>query len=125
MLAHTFVRRAGLLVVLIAGVGCAGAGFAAEDEAGARSKKTGVEIPRELAMRPLPTYRIEPPDIIQIEVTSAKAGGGGENQPSKKSDEKTSSRGAGNVSASSNLNVTGAVLRPKIALAAQRFPLAR
>ena len=88
MLAHIFVRRAGILVVLIAGVGCAGAGFAADGEAGERSKKAGAEIPRELAMRPLPTYRIEPPDIIQIEVTCAKAGRGGENQPAKKSDEK-------------------------------------
>ncbi|MGA2796640.1 MAG: polysaccharide biosynthesis/export family protein [Thermoguttaceae bacterium] len=68
MLAHAFVRRAGFLVVLIAGVGCAGAGFAADDEAEGRSKKAGAEIPRELAMRHLPTYRIEPPDILQIEM---------------------------------------------------------
>jgi protein involved in polysaccharide export with SLBB domain len=60
-------------------------------------------------MRPLPTYRIEPPDIIQIEVTSAKAARGGENQPSKKSDEKTSSVGAATESGSSSLNVTGAI----------------
>jgi len=108
MLAHIFVRRAGILVVLIAGVGCAGAGFAADDEGGEWSKKAGVEIPRELAMRPLPTYRIEPPDIIQIEVTCAKAARGGENQPAKKSDEKTSSGSIGAVSASPNQSVTTA-----------------
>jgi protein involved in polysaccharide export with SLBB domain len=107
MLAHVFVRRAGFLVVLIAGVGCAGAGFAADDEAGAWSKKAGVEIPRELAMRPLPTYRIEPPDIIQIEVTCAKAARGGENQPAKKWEEAKPSGGVGTEPVNSTLNVTG------------------
>jgi autotransporter-associated beta strand protein len=60
-------------------------------------------------MRPLPTYRIEPPDIIQIEITSAKAARGGENQPAKKSDEVKPSGSAATESGSSNLNVTGAV----------------
>ncbi|MGA2796641.1 MAG: polysaccharide biosynthesis/export family protein [Thermoguttaceae bacterium] len=106
---HTLIHRGLLLIVLSAGVGCAGAVFAADDEAGEWFKKAGVEIPRELAMRPLPTYRIEPPDIIQIEVTCAKAGRGGENQPAKKSDEVKPSGSAATESGSSSLNVTGAV----------------
>ncbi len=60
-------------------------------------------------MRPLPTYRIEPPDIIQIEVTSAKAARGGENQPAKKSDEVKPSGSAATESGSSSLNVSGAI----------------
>ena len=33
-----------------------------------QSNLSGATPPRELAMRPLPTYRIEPPDVIQIEM---------------------------------------------------------
>jgi autotransporter-associated beta strand protein len=107
MLTHTVVRRAGFLVVLITGIGCAGHGFGADGEGREKSKKAGAGIPRELAMRPLPTYRIEPPDIIQIEVTCAKAAQDGENQPAKKPDEVKPSGGAGTEPGSSSLNVTG------------------
>jgi autotransporter-associated beta strand protein len=106
---HTLIHRGLLLIVLSAGVGCAGAGFAADGEGGEWSKKTGVEIPRELAMRPLPTYRIEPPDIIQIEINCAKAARGGENQPAKKWEEAKPSGSAATESSNSSLNVTNVV----------------
>lgn len=34
---------------------------------------TSAEPPRELSMRPLAPYRIEPPDVLQIEITGSKA----------------------------------------------------
>jgi polysaccharide biosynthesis/export protein len=54
------VRRT-LLIVWLIGVGCGGA-------FGAEKGKTAANVPRELAMRPLPTYRIAPPDVLTIEV---------------------------------------------------------
>jgi autotransporter-associated beta strand protein len=101
MLTHTSVRRAGLLVVLIAGIGWAGTGFAAEGEGHEKSKKSEVVIPRELAMRPLPTYRIEPPDILQIEITSSKAAGGGASQSTNLPEQAAPSEGADAVLGSS------------------------
>jgi autotransporter-associated beta strand protein len=65
-----FVRPWLLLIVWTVGVGFAGEVFGAEGRA--RNKAAAPDVPRELAMRPLPTYRIEPPDILQIEVTTAK-----------------------------------------------------
>jgi polysaccharide biosynthesis/export protein len=60
MRAHRIVCRT-LLVVWTIGVGCGGA-------FGAEKGKTAANVPRELAMRPLPTYRIAPPDVLAIEV---------------------------------------------------------
>ncbi len=84
MTARTLVCRTLFLLVLIAGVGCAGYVFAAEAETWGvvtiaadppaeaqkpEKPKTAVaDIPRELAMKPLPTYRIEPPDVLQIDM---------------------------------------------------------
>ena len=33
-----------------------------------KPQANGESVPRELAMRPLPDYRIEPPDVLQIDM---------------------------------------------------------
>ncbi len=63
---HAFVRPWVLLMVWTVGVGCAGEVFGAQGRA--KGKAATPDVPRELAIRPLPTYRIEPPDTLQIEV---------------------------------------------------------
>ena len=67
---HAFVRPWVVLMVWTVGIGCAGELFGAPARAG--SKAAPADVPRELAMRPLPTYQIEPPDILQIEVTVSR-----------------------------------------------------
>ena len=67
---HAFVRFSVVLMMWTVGVGGVGEVFGADGRA--RHKAAPADVPRELAMRPLPTYRIEPPDILQIEVTDAK-----------------------------------------------------
>jgi polysaccharide biosynthesis/export protein len=70
-----------LLIVLSTGVTGAGNLVAAEDEAGSTigairhavklvsgQLETAAERPHELSMRPLPAYRIDPPDLLQIEM---------------------------------------------------------
>ena len=52
-----------LAVVSAVGIGWAGHTFAAEQD-----NKALADVARELAMRPLPTYRIAPPDVLSIEV---------------------------------------------------------
>jgi autotransporter-associated beta strand protein len=130
MIARTFVRWAGLGIVWIAGIGCAGSSFGADGKKGLSISQDGNLIrfkwdtdsvsvsfavaapegdkakeikptneskpaekavqaaagaPKELAMRSLPTYRIAPPDILQIDIRS-KAAKEGETQPPKKTD---------------------------------------
>jgi polysaccharide export outer membrane protein len=52
-----------LAVVCVVGIGCASNALGAEKGDGASAGTA-----RELAMRPLPTYRIAPPDVLSIEV---------------------------------------------------------
>jgi autotransporter-associated beta strand protein len=90
------------LVVLSAGIGCVGVVFAVEIKVGdnftvtfniptpevqaqAKPSVVAADVPRELAMRPLPAYRIEPPDIIQIEVTAKGKQGSGSQSSSQSS----------------------------------------
>jgi polysaccharide export outer membrane protein len=83
MLTRITFRRTVFLSALAAGIACAGGLFAEEVKAGGNitiivnsgggpspkmAKPAPADVPRELAMRPLPAYRIEPPDIIQIEM---------------------------------------------------------
>jgi polysaccharide export outer membrane protein len=79
--------------------GIAGNLFGAEE--GAREKKrhapvgnqaAATNVPRELAMRPLPAYRIDPPDILGIEISTFKD---------------TPTRGGGTVSGDGLAPVTG------------------
>jgi len=112
MLTRSVVQRAVLLIVLTVGVRCAGDVFAAPiiiinagddatitagDDAtvttapaakqAAEKLKAAAGAARELAMRPLPAYRIEPPDLLQIEVLNLKPAPGGENAAPKESDQ--------------------------------------
>jgi protein involved in polysaccharide export with SLBB domain len=107
MLTHMYVRQTGFLVVLIAGIGWAGTAFAADGEGRDKSRVAEADIPRELAMRPLPTYRIEPPDILQIDVTCAKAAQSEQSQPPKKAEGQTPAGRIGNESGGVSLNKTG------------------
>jgi len=69
MHAHRFVYRIALITVWTVGVGYAGDLFAAEGGAREKGNKAAASgVARELAMRPLATYRIAPPDTIAIEV---------------------------------------------------------
>ncbi|MGD0653447.1 MAG: polysaccharide biosynthesis/export family protein [Thermoguttaceae bacterium] len=85
MLTSTFVRRTLLTIVLTAGLGCAGdvfgadvktevkaatapAGSAPEAQAAEKTKAGAADLPRELSMRPLSAYRVQPPDILQVEM---------------------------------------------------------
>ena len=52
------------------GIGYAGDLFGQESAARDKGNDAAADVPRELAMRPLPLYRIAPPDIIAIEVTA-------------------------------------------------------
>ncbi len=63
MCANRFVCRTLLVTTWVVGIGCAAAVFAAEN-----GDKPSAAVSRELAMRPLPTYRIAPPDVLSIEV---------------------------------------------------------
>jgi polysaccharide biosynthesis/export protein len=56
------------MTVWAVGIGCAADLLAAEGGAKERGNKAAAAVPRELAMRPLPAYRIAPPDILKIEV---------------------------------------------------------
>ena len=82
MHARRFVGRIALITVWTVGIGYAGNLFAAEGGAREKGKKgharvenkaAGTAVPRELAMRPLPAYRIAPPNVLQIEITNLKA----------------------------------------------------
>ena len=47
---------------------------ASATEAPGRAKAAPGGLPRELALRPLPAYRIDPPDVLQIQITGSKGG---------------------------------------------------
>ena len=80
---------------------------ATESKTDEKATAAAADVPKELAMRPLPTYRIEPPDILHIEVTS-KGAKESENQPLKRTDEKTPSDGVENKSGDAGI-VAGAI----------------
>jgi polysaccharide biosynthesis/export protein len=63
MHAYRIVSRIAVTVAWAVGIACAGDVFAAE-----KGGKAAANVSRELAMRPLPAYRIEPPDVLSIEV---------------------------------------------------------
>jgi protein involved in polysaccharide export with SLBB domain len=52
-----------LVIVWVVGIECSGDVFAAK-----KGDKAPPGVSRELAMRPLPAYRIEPPDVLSIEM---------------------------------------------------------
>jgi polysaccharide biosynthesis/export protein len=141
----TLVSRTLFVMMLTAGIGGAGNVLGAETEAPHKSraerarqrhaaekpKAAAASIPRELAMRPLPAYRIGPPDVLQIEVTEAKAasmvgcsrtesGGGlvignfaiGSGSPTKVGSGTLTVTGAGGLG---TLTVTGPGARPSAA----------
>jgi polysaccharide biosynthesis/export protein len=74
MFTRSFVVRGAVLLAtlgaLVAWRHVAGSGAEINEKAGASQDReaAAAEHPRELAMRSLPAYRIEPPDILQIEV---------------------------------------------------------
>jgi autotransporter-associated beta strand protein len=73
---HRFVCRIVLITVWTVGIGYAGDLFGAKGGAREKGNKTAAtDVSRELAMRPLPAYRIAPPDIIGIEVTGTSTSG--------------------------------------------------
>ncbi len=122
MVTSTLVRRTLLLIVLTAGVGCASYVFAVEAVSGDKIATTnpvaevqapekvtapGADLPRELSMRPLPAYRIEPPDILQIEITSSKVVRSSESQSSSQPEQGAPSSDPGTATGSASSTKTG------------------
>ncbi len=90
MVTGKMIRRAAFLMVIVTGVGCTGGAVGPETKAGdkpgagpqvltiagpqvltlqaAESVTAAADQPHELAMRPLPAYRLEPPDVIAIDM---------------------------------------------------------
>ena len=67
MHAERFVCRIVLMAVWTVGIGYAGYLFGAEGGAREKGNKAAADdVPRELAMCPLPAYRVEPPDTWKI-----------------------------------------------------------
>lgn len=70
-LAESHLRNRGPWLVLLLVLACAGSGCTALDHYDTSLEQPTpppIEPPRELSMRSLPAYRIEPPDILQIEL---------------------------------------------------------
>jgi protein involved in polysaccharide export with SLBB domain len=106
MHAHGLSRKVVLMSVWTVGIAFVGVLLGAEKG----NKAAPANVPRELAMRPLPAYRIAPPDIIAIEVTTSDGtptSGVGTSFGVGKAAVSGSGFIVGNVSGGGSLNKTG------------------
>jgi polysaccharide export outer membrane protein len=77
------IRRAAFLMVIVTGVGCTGGAVGPETKAGDKPDAApraltlpseeemtaaAADQPHELAMRPLPAYRLDPPDVVLLDM---------------------------------------------------------